>query len=65
MIQHISDLSKRNKIKSFLVSLNKPLHFADFVLQQNLAKKSVFEGIYCYYGFDTVASIAHPSVFSH
>lgn len=64
-LQHMSDMPKRNKIKSLLVCLSKPLHFADFVLQQKLAKNSVFKGIYCYYDFNMVASIPHLSVFSH
>lgn len=36
-----------------------------FILQKNLAKNSVFKGIYRYYGFNTVALIHHPSVFFH
>lgn len=54
------------KLNNYLyASSNKPLHFADFVLQQNLAKNSVFKGIYSYYSFNTVALISHPLVFSH
>lgn len=66
-LQHIYLIFlKGKKINHYLyASSNKPLHFAEFILQQNLAKNSVFKGIYCYYGFNTVALIPYPSVFAH